>query len=221
MHGTLLLEAEEGKLHFGLASLAAHIIPRFLRVSWNPNRWGNTIHQTEDLLFLLGSWGVGGWYRCPDRYFYIMQSHFCLNLPDPLILWGTLFLCDVKTPELEMLFLISFQKLKTLFRAESDNHQARWRWIIPWVIMLAYKSTEEALLPFSPWRSWVTNCSRGGRRCSRGMSLGHKILMQGFIAKCRLTSKMSFWPPWASVFPATPLQYTLPSFCDADFLASS
>lgn len=55
MHGTSLLEAEEGKLHFGLASLADHIIPRFSRVSWNLNRWGDAIHQTEDLLFLLGS----------------------------------------------------------------------------------------------------------------------------------------------------------------------
>ena len=50
-----------------------------------------------------------------------MQCHFCLELSDPLILRGTLFPCDVKTPELEMLFLISFQKLKTLFRAELDT----------------------------------------------------------------------------------------------------
>lgn len=71
---------------------------------------------------------VGGY---PDRYFYFMRCHFCLDLSDPLILRGTLFPCDVKTPELEILFLVSFQKLKTLFRAEPDTHQAWCRRIIP------------------------------------------------------------------------------------------
>lgn len=88
-----------------------------------------------------------------------MQFHFCLDLSDPLILRGTLFPCDVKTPGLKILFLLSFQELKTLFRAEPDTHRPWWRRIIAQVIALAYKSTEEIFHFLFLLRSWVTDSS--------------------------------------------------------------
>lgn len=56
-------------------------------------------------------WKQLGGQKNPERYFYFMQFHFCLDLSDPLILRGTLFPCDVKTPGLKILFLLSFQEL--------------------------------------------------------------------------------------------------------------
>lgn len=96
MHRASLLEAGEG------------------RTAFRTPHFSGSYHLCV-LKSLLESEQVG-WGVYPDRYFYFMRCHFCLDLSDPLILRGTLFPCDVKTPELEILFLVSFQKLKTLFQ---------------------------------------------------------------------------------------------------------
>lgn len=49
-----------GKPHFGLPSSGSHITSVLSRASWNLNEWGDVIHQTEDLLFLVVSSLVGG-----------------------------------------------------------------------------------------------------------------------------------------------------------------